>query len=146
MKQVWSFWNLCTVIVSTSERQHSCSSFSHWSLSTVCRTENVLWKNSLLPRERISKHTRLCNVCGRATFERSTVRSWMKRVTDSERGQAQLQRFASSGRPVTTVSPEMLQRDDAIVHEDRRVTIRQLALSISVNKGRVSHISRDLGY
>ena len=67
-------------------------------------------------------------------------------MTDSETGQAQLQRFASSGRPVTTVSPEMLQRDDAIVHEDRRVTIRQLALSISVNKGRVSHISRDLGY
>lgn len=46
---------------------------------------------------------------------------------------------------MTAVSPEMLQLDDAIVHEDRRITSRQLALSISVNKGRGSHIIPDLG-
>lgn len=47
---------------------------------------------------------------------------------------------------MTAGSPEMLQRDDAIVHEDRHITSRQLALSISINKGRVSHIIPDFGY
>jgi hypothetical protein len=47
---------------------------------------------------------------------------------------------------VTAGFPEMLQRDDAIVHEDRRITIRQLALSISIKKGRVIHIIPDFGY
>lgn len=51
-----------------------------------------------------------------------------------------------SGRPVTAVSPKMLQHDDAIVHENRRMATRQLALSISINKGRVNHIIPDLGY
>jgi hypothetical protein len=40
----------------------------------------------------------------------------------------------------------MLQRENAIVHEDRRITTRQLALSISINNGRVGHIIPDLGY
>jgi hypothetical protein len=40
----------------------------------------------------------------------------------------------------------MLQHDVAIVHEDRRNTTRQLALSISINKGRVSHIIPDIGH
>jgi hypothetical protein len=51
-----------------------------------------------------------------------------------------------SGRPVTAVSPEMLQHDDAFVHEDRHITTRQLELSISINKGRVCCIIPDLGY
>jgi hypothetical protein len=39
----------------------------------------------------------------------------------------------------------MLQRD-AVAHEDRRITTRQLGIIISINKGRVSHIIQDLGY
>jgi hypothetical protein len=38
--------------------------------------------------------------------------------------------FASSGRSVTTVSPEMLQRADAIVRDDRRITTWQLKSSV----------------
>ena len=42
--------------------------------------------------------------------------------------------------------PEMLQHDDAFVHEDRHFTTRQLALIVSINKGRVCRIIPDLGY
>ena len=47
-----------------------------------------------------------------------------------------------SSRPV---GPEMLQRDDAIVREGRRITTRQLAFSLPISKGSVSHIILGLG-
>jgi hypothetical protein len=40
----------------------------------------------------------------------------------------------------------VLQHDDAIDHEDGRITPRQLAHSLSLNKGSVSHIIQDLVY
>jgi len=40
----------------------------------------------------------------------------------------------------------MRRRDDAIRREDRRITTRQQALSISVNKESVSRIIRSPGY
>jgi len=39
-----------------------------------------------------------------------------------------------SGHSVTAVSPEMLQRADAIVHDDHCITTQQLALILSINK------------
>lgn len=55
----------------------------------------------------------------------------------SETGTAQLHGLPRSSRPV---GPEMLQRDDAIVREDRRITTRQMALSLPISKGSVCHI------
>jgi hypothetical protein len=51
-----------------------------------------------------------------------------------------------SGRPVTAASPETLQRVDANIREDPRITTRQLALSLSVSKGHVRDIIHDLAY
>ena len=51
-----------------------------------------------------------------------------------------------SGCPVTAVSPEMLQCGDAIVCKDWCITTKQQALILSISKGSVSHIIRDLGY
>ena len=80
-------------------------------------------------------HKRLFNVCGSAAVDRSTAGRWTKRVTASETGTAELQDLPRSGRPVKAVTPEMLQRADAIVREDRRITTRQLALGLSISKG-----------
>jgi len=41
---------------------------------------------------------------------------------------------------------EVLQHDDAINLEDGHITTRQLAPSLSLNKGSVSHIIQDLGF
>ena len=63
----------------------------------MCRTDNVLWENSLLPRknEQETWHIGLSVVFESATFDRSTVHSWTKRMTAFETGQVELQRFAS---------------------------------------------------
>ena len=66
-------------------------------------------------------------------------------MAGSETGTAQLHGLPRLSRPVTAVGPEMLQRDDAIVRGDRRITTRQLTLSLPINKGCVSHIILGLG-
>ena len=63
----------------------------------------------------------------------------------SETGTAQLHGFPRLSSLVTAVRPEMLQSDDAIVREDRRITTRHLALSLPISKGSVSHIIWGLG-
>jgi hypothetical protein len=40
----------------------------------------------------------------------------------------------------------MLQHANAIIHEDQHITTRQLVLSLSISRGSVSHIIRDIGY
>jgi hypothetical protein len=69
-------------------------------------------------------------------------------VTASETGKAQLQDLPRSGLCVTAASPEMLRRAIFIFLEDRRITSRPgtLSLSLSISKGRVSHIIRSLGF
>jgi hypothetical protein len=64
----------------------------------------------------------------------------------SETGEAELHDLPHSGCPVTAVCLEVLQHDGAINREDGRITNRQLACSLSPNKGSVSHIIQDLGY
>jgi hypothetical protein len=66
-------------------------------------------------------------------------------VAASETGTAQIRGLPRLSRPVTAVVPEILQRDDAIVREDQRITTRQLALSLPISKGSVSHIILGLG-
>ena len=70
----------------------------------------------------------------------------VKSVTASETGRENPSDLSSSGRPFAAISLEMLQRADAIVRGDRRITTRQLAFSLSISKGSVRHFVRDLGY
>ena len=58
---------------------------------------------------------------------------------------AQRHGLPRSSRRVTAVGPEILQRDGAIVREDRRITTRQMALSLPISKGSVRHIILGLG-
>jgi hypothetical protein len=74
-------------------------------------------------------HNHLRNVCESAAVDRSTAGRWAKSMTASETGKSELHDLPHSGRPVTAASPEVLQCTDAIAHEDRRTTKRQLALS-----------------
>jgi hypothetical protein len=85
-------------------------------------------------------HKCLCIYYGSAMVDKSTVGRWIKRVTTSETGKTELHDLSCSGHPVIAVSPEMLQRGDAIVCEDRHITTRQLVLILSISEGSVSHI------
>jgi len=44
----------------------------------------------------------------------------------------------ASGHPATTVSPEILKHAEAFVCKDQRITTQQLALSLTISKGRVT--------
>ena len=57
------------------------------------------------------------------------------RVKASGSGETELQDRLRSGRPATATSPGMLQRADDIIHADRRITSRQLAVQLSVSNG-----------
>jgi hypothetical protein len=70
----------------------------------------------------------------------------VKGLAASETGKVQLPDLPRSDCPVTAVSHEMLQCDDAIIPEDGRSITRQLALSLLILKGNVNHIARDLEY
>ena len=50
-----------------------------------------------------------------------------------------------SGRPATATSPDMLQRANDIIHVDRRITSRQLAVQLSVSNGSAMTITDTLG-
>jgi hypothetical protein len=70
----------------------------------------------------------LCNVYGCSALNRSTSGCWTKKVTASGTGKEELPKFPHSVRPVTAVSPEILQECDAIICEDQCIKTQQLAL------------------
>jgi len=60
-------------------------------------------------------------------------------MTISETGKVDVHDLPCSGHPVTVVSPVTLQCADAIICENQHVTTRQLALTLPITKGNVSH-------
>ena len=87
----------------------------------------------------------LCAVYGSCAVNRSTTGRWVRRVKASGSGETELNDQLRSGRPVTATSPDMLQCADDI-HMDRRITIRQLAIQLSVNNGSAMEIIDAWGY
>jgi hypothetical protein len=67
-------------------------------------------------------------------------------MTDYKTRKTEQQVLPRSCRPVIALSPEMLQRADAIVGEEGRIPNRQLAGCLLIRKGGVCHIICDLGY
>jgi transposase len=78
-------------------------------------------------------HKRTCAVYGSCAVHRGTVGRWVERVKASGSGETELHGRPRSGRPATVTSPDMLQRADDIIHADRRITSRQLAVQLSVS-------------
>ena len=91
-------------------------------------------------------HKRLCAVYGSCAVDRSTVGRWVQRVKASGSGETELQDRPRSGRPATAISPDMLQCADDVIHADRPITSRQLAVQLSVSNGSAMEIIDALGY
>jgi len=91
-------------------------------------------------------HKQLCAAYGSCAVDRSTVGRWVQRVKASGSGESELHDRPRSGRPATATSPDMLQRADGIIHADRRITSRQLAVHFSVGNGNAMAIIGALGY
>jgi hypothetical protein len=80
-------------------------------------------------------HKRACAVNGSCAVDRCTVGLWVKRVKAAGNGETELHDQPRSGHPATATSPDMLQDADNIIHADRRITSRQLAVQLSVSNG-----------
>jgi len=91
-------------------------------------------------------HKRLCAVYGSCAVDRSTTGRWVQRIKASGTGETQLHDRLQSGRPSTATSPDMLQHADGIIHADRRITSRLLAIQLSVSNGSAMAIIDALGY
>ena len=91
-------------------------------------------------------HKRLCAVYRSCAVDTSTVGCWVQRVKASGSGEIELHDRPQSGRPATATSPDMLQHADDIIHVDRHITSRQLAVQLSVSNGSAMAIIDALGY
>ena len=67
-------------------------------------------------------HKSLRTVYTNAVVDRSSLGHWVKRVTASETEKVELRDLPNSGRPVTAISPEMLQCANAIVCKEQCIT------------------------
>jgi hypothetical protein len=63
------------------------------------------------------------------TVDKSTVSRWAKPLASSEQGQGNV-----SVRPSTAVTPATMQLADSHIHNDRRITTRELAAVIGIGK------------
>jgi transposase len=88
----------------------------------------------------VNIHKRLCAVYGSCAADMSTAGRWAKRVKASGCAETELPDLPRAGRPATANTPDMLNRADAIIRADRRITTRQLALQLSINTGSVCSI------
>jgi transposase len=85
-------------------------------------------------------HKRLCTVYGSCAVDKSTVGRWAERVTPSGSVETELRDLPRDGRPSTANASYMLNRADAIIGADRRITTRKLALRLSIRTGSVCSI------
>lgn len=91
-------------------------------------------------------HERLKNGYGDSTVDVSTVRRWVHRCDEAEVGQSSMADAKRTGRPSTAVTPHNIHRVDDIIRGDRRVTLDELYSMLSISKGSVQTIIKDLGY
>jgi len=70
----------------------------------------------------------------------STVRRWVRRFKDWELEQADLNDKTQSGRPVT--ASDQLHQDcvEELIHGNRHIKQREIAVLLGISKGRVGHI------
>jgi histone-lysine N-methyltransferase SETMAR len=82
-------------------------------------------------------HERMLKVYKDSTPSISTVERW---VAEFKRGRTSLEDDPRQGRPKTAVTPEIVEKIQDIVLENRRVTERHLVEALGISLGSVSNI------
>lgn len=85
-----------------------------------------------LGKKAVEIHADLVSVLAEAAPSFDTVARWMRHFSD---GRASAKDESRSGRPRTSVTEASVARADAIVREDRSVTLRFLAYELGVSYG-----------
>lgn len=91
----------------------------------------------------IDIHRRLKNVYGDVTIDRSNVRRWTKRFNEGETSTKDKER---SGRRRTSDSDENRRKINAMIKENRKISITDIANDIHISYGSAQSIIHGLGY
>jgi histone-lysine N-methyltransferase SETMAR len=87
---------------------------------------------------------KISDVYGDQALSRSQV---FKLVSRASEGYSAAVRLPGSGRPISATTEENVEKIDAMIREDRRISIRDIAEEISISLERVNHTIRDtLGF
>ena len=91
---------------------------------------------------------RLKQVYGDGAIDYSTVTRWVKRINDGQEEPAEcdLCDRPRSSRPSSAHSSANIDQADALIKENRRITINELAESLGVSAGSAVKIMDTLGY
>ena len=91
---------------------------------------------------------RLKQVYGDGVIDYSTVMRWVKRINDGQEEPAESDRCyrPRSGRPSSAHSSVNVDQADALIKENRRSTINELAESLGVSVGSAVNIMDTMGY
>ena len=118
-------------IVKISDYHYSVT--STWYQSTMCSTSTICDRHPCC-RKKAWENPQTTLHCLRTCYGRQKHLWTLDEKWDVFRNRKRrLPHLPTSGRPATAISPEILQRVYVIVRETRRITIRQLALSISIS-------------
>ena len=103
----------------------------------------------LLERETAQNiSTRLKQAYGEGAIDYSTVTRWVKQFNDGKEklAESDLCSRPRSGRPSSVHSSANIDQADALIKENRRITINELAESLGVSAGSAVKIMDTLGY
>ena len=91
---------------------------------------------------------RLKQVYGDGVMDYSTVTRWVKQINDGqeEPTESNLCNRPRSGRPSSAHSSANIDQADALIKENRLITINELAESLEVSAGSAVKIMDTLGY
>ena len=93
----------------------------------------------------VNIHTRLQNVYKENTLNYSNVRRWVCGLNDEKVGTASAADKIRSGRPSSSVIPANKAKAGALIREDRRTTLDELAEKVGVSHGSAYSIVESLG-
>lgn len=82
-------------------------------------------------------HTQMLKVMGEECPSIQTVRKWVREFQDGRTNCSDLQR---DGRPVSVITEEKINDVRALIQQDRRITVDQMATELDISHGTAWHI------
>jgi histone-lysine N-methyltransferase SETMAR len=82
-------------------------------------------------------HSKFINVYGNSSTSFSTIKKW---AAEFKRGRTSLEDDPREGRPKSATTPDIIEHVHDMVLDDRRMQVREIAVTIGISKERVGYI------
>jgi len=94
----------------------------------------------------IETHRPMKAVYGDGCMDVKNIRKWVRRARSCYAGEVSVLDEHSPGRPISVTRDENQCRVDAMIHENRRIKPRGIALKLGISQERVHHIIETSNY